>query len=91
MAKVAKKKKKKLGGLRGSGGGSSSLDSGLRPKFVESLPPCMDGCPNHNAIREMLMTISKAEEYGKSPEQAFEEAFYIFLETTPFPSTCGRV
>ncbi len=91
MAKVAKKKKKKLGGLRGSGGGSSSLDSGLRPKLVESLPPCMNGCPNHNAIREMLMTISKAEEFEKSYEQAFEEAFYIFLETTPFPSTCGRV
>jgi NADPH-dependent glutamate synthase beta subunit-like oxidoreductase/Pyruvate/2-oxoacid:ferredoxin oxidoreductase delta subunit len=92
MAKVAKKKKKKgLGGLRSSGGGASSLDSGLRPKLVESLPPCMDGCPNHNAIREMLMTIAKAEEFGKSYEQAFEEAFYIFLETTPFPSTCGRV
>jgi NADPH-dependent glutamate synthase beta subunit-like oxidoreductase len=51
----------------------------------------MDGCPNHNAIREMLMTISKAEEFEKTPEQAFEEAFHIFLETTPFPSVCGRV
>jgi NADPH-dependent glutamate synthase beta subunit-like oxidoreductase len=91
MAKVAKKKKKKLGGLRGSGGASSSQDSGLRPRLVESLPPCMNGCPNHNAIREMLMTISKAEEFGKSYDQAFEEAFYIFMETTPFPSTCGRV
>jgi NADPH-dependent glutamate synthase beta subunit-like oxidoreductase len=91
MAKVAKKKKKGLGGLRSSGGGASSLDSGLRPSFIESLPPCMDGCPNHNAIREMLMTISKAEDLEKSNEQAFEEAFYIFLETTPFPSVCGRV
>jgi formate dehydrogenase major subunit len=89
MAKVVKKKKKKLGEFRSSGGGGQ--DSGLRPKLVESLPPCMDGCPNHNAIREMLMTISKAEEFEKSPEQAFEEAFYIFLETTPFPSVCGRV
>ncbi len=91
MAKVAKKKKKKLGGMRGSGAGSSSQDSGLRPQLVESLPPCMNGCPNHNAIREMLMTISKAEEFEKSYDQAFEEAFYIFMETTPFPSTCGRV
>ena len=91
MAKVAKKKKKGLGGLRSSGGGSSALDSGLRPRMVESMPPCMDGCPNHNAIREMLMTISKAKDLEKTYEQAFEQAFYIFLETTPFPSVCGRV
>jgi NADPH-dependent glutamate synthase beta subunit-like oxidoreductase len=63
----------------------------LRPKFVEKSPPCMSQCPNHNAVREMLMTIAKAEDHEKSPEQAFEEAFYIFLETTPFPSVCGRV
>jgi NADPH-dependent glutamate synthase beta subunit-like oxidoreductase len=92
MAKVVKKKKKGLGGLRSSGAGStSSLDSGLRPRMVEALPPCMDSCPNHNAIREMLMTISQAEKLGKTQEQAIEEAFYIFLETTPFPSVCGRV
>ncbi len=89
MAKVAKKKKKKLGSLRSGGGGAQ--DSGLRPKLVESLPPCMNGCPNSNAIREMLMTISQAEDREKTLEQAFEEAYYIFLETTPFPSTCGRV
>jgi NADPH-dependent glutamate synthase beta subunit-like oxidoreductase len=39
----------------------------------------------------MLTTISKAEDREKSYEQAFEEAFYILLETTPFPSVCGRV
>jgi NADPH-dependent glutamate synthase beta subunit-like oxidoreductase len=48
-------------------------------------------CPNQNAIREMLTTISQAEDLEKPHEQAFEEAFYIFLETTPFPSVCGRV
>ncbi len=37
------------------------------------------------------MTVSKAEDYGKTPDQAFEEAARIFLETTPFPSVCGRV
>lgn len=37
------------------------------------------------------MTIQKAEDYGKSFDQAVEEAFQIFLETTPFPSVCGRV
>ena len=91
MAKVAKKKKKKLGGLRGSGAGGGAQDSGLRPKLVEATPPCMDTCPNSNAIREMLMTISQAEDLEKTQEQAFEEAFYIFMETTPFPAVCGRV
>jgi NADPH-dependent glutamate synthase beta subunit-like oxidoreductase len=39
----------------------------------------------------MLMTISKAKDHETSHQQAFEEAFYIFLDTTPFPSVCGRV
>ena len=37
------------------------------------------------------MTVSKAEDLGKGFDQAMEEAAYIFMETTPFPSTCGRV
>jgi NADPH-dependent glutamate synthase beta subunit-like oxidoreductase/Pyruvate/2-oxoacid:ferredoxin oxidoreductase delta subunit len=86
-----KKKKKPLKSLRGSGGGSGVETSPLRPKFVEKLPPCGDNCPNHNAIRKMLMTISKASDYQIPVEKAFEDAFYIFLETTPFPSVCGRV
>ena len=91
MATAVKKKKKKLG-LRGMGSsGAGAAGSALRPKPVEKTPPCVSTCPNHNAIREMLMTISKAEELGKSRDQAFEEAFYIFMETTPFPSVCGRV
>jgi NADPH-dependent glutamate synthase beta subunit-like oxidoreductase len=91
MAKVVKKAKTKKLGMRGTIGGAGSAGSSLRPKFVEKLPPCVCTCPNNNAIREMLMTISKAEERGKSNDQAFEEAFYIFMETTPFPSVCGRV
>ena len=93
MAKAVKTTKKKKRGLRGmsGGAGAGSAGSALRPKFVEKTPPCVGTCPNHNAIREMLMTISKAEDLEKSSEQAFEEAFYIFLETTPFPSVCGRV
>jgi NADPH-dependent glutamate synthase beta subunit-like oxidoreductase/Pyruvate/2-oxoacid:ferredoxin oxidoreductase delta subunit len=74
-----------------SGGSGKAQDSHLRPHFVESRPPCVGTCPNHNAIRQMLMTISQAEDFEKSEDQAFEEAFYAFLETTPFPSTCGRV
>jgi len=91
VKKVVKKKKKGLKSLRGSGSGSGVETSPLRPKFVEKLPPCIHNCPNHNKIREILMTVSKAEEYGKTYEQALEEAWQLFLETTPFPSTCGRV
>jgi NADPH-dependent glutamate synthase beta subunit-like oxidoreductase len=92
MATAVKKTKKKKLGLRGMGSsGAGAAGSSMRPKFVEKSPPCINACPNHNAIREMLMTISKAEELGKSRDQAFEEAFYIFMETTPFPSVCGRV
>jgi NADPH-dependent glutamate synthase beta subunit-like oxidoreductase len=91
MAKIVKKKKKGLKSLRSAGTGSGVEGSSLRPQFVEKLPPCTSTCPNHNQIRKMLMTISKAEDWEKPSEQAFEEAFYIFMETTPFPSVCGRV
>jgi len=93
MAKVVKKIKKKKRGLRGmsGGAGAGAAGSSLRPAFVEKLPPCAGTCPNQNAVREMLMTISKAEVLEKSSEQAFEKAFHIFMETTPFPSVCGRV
>jgi NADPH-dependent glutamate synthase beta subunit-like oxidoreductase len=93
MAKVVKKSKRKKRGLRGMSGGSGAgaAGSSLRPAFVEKMPPCVGTCPNQNAVREMLMTISRAEVLEKSYEQAFEEAFYLFMETTPFPSTCGRV
>ncbi len=90
MAKVVKKKKKGLSSLRSSGG-SSVETSPLRPQYVEKQPPCGEFCPNHNQIRKMLMKISKAEAYEIPYEQAFEEALQIFLETTPFPSACGRV
>jgi NADPH-dependent glutamate synthase beta subunit-like oxidoreductase/Pyruvate/2-oxoacid:ferredoxin oxidoreductase delta subunit len=88
--KVVKKKKRGLGGMRSSGG-SSRAQSTERPEMVEKTPPCTNGCPNNNRIRKMLMTISKAEDYEKSQDEVFEEAFHIFAETTPFPSVCGRV
>jgi len=91
MAKIIKKKKTGLKSLRSTGGASSVETSPFRPQFVEKTPPCANTCPNNNRIRKWLMTLSKAEDFGKSYDQAFEEAFYIALETTPFPSVCGRV
>jgi NADPH-dependent glutamate synthase beta subunit-like oxidoreductase len=93
MAKVVKKKKKKKGlrSLSATTGASGVETSPLRPKLIEKMPPCINKCPNHNQIREILMTVSTAEDYGKTYEQALEEAWYLWLETTPFPSVCGRV
>jgi NADPH-dependent glutamate synthase beta subunit-like oxidoreductase len=87
---MAKKKKKKRG-LRAASSGSGVETSPLRPKYISKTPPCSKRCPNNNQIRKALMTVSKAEDFEKTPEQAFEEAAYLFLETTPFPSACGRV
>jgi NADPH-dependent glutamate synthase beta subunit-like oxidoreductase len=91
MAIVAKKKKKKrgLGTLRS--GSSSPTASALRPMFVEERPPCMDTCPNHNAVREMLTKILLAKDHERTYEQAFTDGFQVFMETTPFPAVCGRV
>jgi NADPH-dependent glutamate synthase beta subunit-like oxidoreductase len=91
MGKLVRKKKKGLKSLRSAGSGPGAAGSNLRPQWVEKYPPCSNGCPNHNKIRKMLMNISKAEEWEKDQDQAIEEAFYTFLETTPFPSVCGRV
>ncbi|MCP4570485.1 MAG: FAD-dependent oxidoreductase [FCB group bacterium] len=91
MAKLKKKKKKGIRGRSFSSGGSGVETSPLRPQYIPKTPPCGINCPNHNKIRTALMTVSKAEDFGKTYDQALEEAAQIFLETTPFPSTCGRV
>lgn len=90
MAKLVKKKKglRKFGGGVGASGAESSTQ---RPQFVEKTPPCIATCPNNNRIRDWLTTISQAESHGMSYEEAMESAFYIALETTPFPAVCGRV
>lgn len=86
-----KRKEKKKRSIRKSGGSAGVQHSSLRPHFVEKLPPCIDTCPNNNKIRTWLLTLQNAEKYGKTLDQAMEEAFFIALETTPFPAVCGRV
>ena len=90
VVKKTKKKKKKFGS--GFSGASKSREqSPLRPKHAEKEPPCHHVCPSGNRIREFLTTISQAERLGKSTDQAFEEAWEIYTDTSPFPSVCGRV
>ena len=90
MAKIVKKKKKTLGKRSFSGGGGRE-QSPLRPKHVEKKPPCNHTCPSGNAIRSFITTIAQAGKLGKTQEQALEEAWFIYTNTSPFPSVCGRV
>jgi NADPH-dependent glutamate synthase beta subunit-like oxidoreductase len=89
--KVVKKKKKKLGKRSFSGGGRSREQSPLRPKHVEKKPPCTHACPSGNQIRGFTTTLADFEKLGKTEEQAFQEAWEIYTNTSPFPSVCGRV
>jgi NADPH-dependent glutamate synthase beta subunit-like oxidoreductase len=89
MAKVVKKKKKL--GVRSFSGGGGREQSPLRPKHVEKKPPCTHTCPSGNLIRGFITTLADAEKLGKTREQALEEAWFIYTNTSPFPSVCGRV
>ena len=76
--------------LSGGGGGGSQISS-LRPRYVESLPPCTGNCPSGNDIRGWLTVISLREKLGLSLDEACEKAWRIEMETNPFPSVMGRV
>ncbi|MFC1596393.1 NAD(P)-binding protein [Planctomycetota bacterium] len=86
-----KKKKKGLGSGGFSGGSRGREQSPLRPQNNEKMPPCRNACPSGNRIREFLTTIAQAERLKKPIEQAFQEAWEIYTDTSPFPSVCGRV
>ena len=85
------KKKKRFGGGAFASASKSREQSPLRPKNVEKRPPCRDICPSGNRIREFVTTIAQAERLKKPIEQAFEEAWEIYTDTSPFPAVCGRV
>ena len=54
-----------------------------RPERQTFTPPCNAGCPAGNDIRGFLEAVARDEDYTK--------ALNIILQTSPFPSTCGRV
>jgi NADPH-dependent glutamate synthase beta subunit-like oxidoreductase len=88
---VKKVVKKKSFGARSFSGGGKREQSPLRPRLVEKKPPCSHTCPSGNDIRGFLTTIAQAEHLGKTMDQAFQEAWEIYTDTSPFPSVCGRV
>ncbi|MHC4177896.1 MAG: NAD(P)-binding protein [Planctomycetota bacterium] len=89
--KKKKKKKKRFGGGAFASTSRAREQSPLRPKNAEKLPPCRQICPSGNRIREFLTTIAQAERLEKPTEQALEEAWGIYTDTSPFPAVCGRV
>ncbi len=86
--KKKKKKKKRSYAARSTG---AREQSPLRPRNTEKMPPCHNACPSGNRIREFLTTIAQAERLKKPADQAMEEAWYIYTDTSPFPAVCGRV
>ena len=65
--------------------------SPLRPKYAEKTAPCVSHCPNEADIRGWITTISQAEAYGRTEEQALELAWHKITDLNPFPAVCGRV
>jgi len=63
----------------------------LRPVFVPKSAPCASNCPNGNQIRDLLVRIAQAKDYGLTAEQAFEQAWNRIVERNPFPAVTGRV
>ncbi len=95
MGLISKDKKKKtnlsgraMPGKPSSGGGETS---NLRPKYVEKLAPCMEGCPGGTRIRDVLTTIAQTEKKGRTWDESYTQAWHIITEKNPLPAVCGRV
>jgi len=91
LKKKDKDSSSKMKARLAGGGGSGGQISPLRPRYVESLPPCTGNCPSGNDIRGWLTVISLREKLGLSLDEACEKAWRIEMETNPFPSVMGRV
>ncbi|HOU92642.1 MAG TPA: FAD-dependent oxidoreductase [Polyangiaceae bacterium] len=65
--------------------------SRLRPRGVTQRSPCQKHCIAGNDVRGVIALIAQHERLGLSLEAAFDQAFYRFVETSPFPATMGRI
>ncbi len=91
MVKKVKKKKKTTFAARGGGGGAPHGGSGKKPQNTPKKPGCGIACPAGNHIRKFVTTLAQAQMLGKTEDQAFEEAWYVYAETNPFPAILGRI
>lgn len=70
---------------------SASEISSLRPVFAAKTPPCSSNCPNGSQLRDLLVVIAQAKDYGLSTDQAFERAWQRIVERNPLPAVTARV
>ncbi|MCP4749302.1 MAG: FAD-dependent oxidoreductase [Proteobacteria bacterium] len=54
----------------------------LRPKYLNKVPPCNQGCPAGNDVEGFIRLIG---------EEKYTEAWRLLKEENPFPKVCGRV
>ncbi|RMF71731.1 MAG: FAD-dependent oxidoreductase [Acidobacteria bacterium] len=91
MGLLKKRKKKAAFTPRFSGSGSGGEISPLRPVYAEKLPPCIGHCPSGNDIRGWLTVLAQRDKTKLSDDEAFERAWRLEVETTPFPAVMGRI
>ncbi len=88
MAIVLRKIKRKIGARVGGRGAQTSTQ---RPQYSAKMPPCTNACPSAEDIRGYLMNIAQSEDYNKSYDDTFQEAWYTITDKNPFPAVMGRV
>ncbi len=54
----------------------------LRPRYLNMVPPCNQGCPAGNDVEGFITLIL---------EKKYDEAWLRLKEENPFPAVCGRV
>ena len=84
-------KVKKVNPQKFSGGGGRAEISPLRPRAAPKEAPCRAHCPSGNDIRGWLTVIATRDKLGLSLEDACDRAYYLEVETNPFPAVMGRV
>ncbi len=88
MAIVVRKIKRKIGARMGGRGTETST---LRPRYSLKAPPCTSACPSSEDIRAYLVQIAQSEDYNRSYEDSFRDAWYMITDKNPFPAVMGRV
>ena len=61
------------------------------PVYVQRIPPCRNECPASEDIRGYLTTIAQADLFGKTTEEALQEAWEILTDKNPLPCVQGRI
>jgi NADPH-dependent glutamate synthase beta subunit-like oxidoreductase len=61
------------------------------PVYVQRIPPCRNECPASEDIRGYLTTIAQADLFGKTVEEALQEAWEILTDKNPLPCVQGRI